>query len=349
MFQTHLVFADNTLKNATYSSDEEIKKWAIEAVKQVMTYNYQNYKERTEQNSLYFTKKGWVSFSQAIEKSHIIDKVIKDKLSLKSFQSDLVEICNIEKKQDARILAIVVPIKTLYSSERNKKSTSQVTLIFVEETKAQNGQKNQRGINQWISGAFKGEENCQWYEDVTSAENNIKEYESWKGIFDGILEIGLKEAENGDAEAQMAVGLMFLQGVGAEQDYKAAFEWFNKSAAQNNIDAYYFLGEIYYEGLGVKQDYKEALKWYKKSAMRGQYDAQMMLSIYYYTGKGGIPIDDIEAYAWADIASKSPENTDKAEDLKFRDNPAENLSPEALNVAKAKALKYYKLYVEPFN
>ena len=60
-------------------------------------------------------------------------------------------------------------------------------------------------------------------------------------------------------------------------DYKKAFDFLSKAAAQENIPAVHELGIMYYNGYGVKQDKRKALSLYVKAADNGlvgaQYDA----------------------------------------------------------------------------
>ena len=43
-----------------------------------------------------------------------------------------------------------------------------------------------------------------------------------------------KKAEQGDAEAQCSLGDCYRLGLGVEQDYSAAFKWYQLSAEQGN-------------------------------------------------------------------------------------------------------------------
>jgi TPR repeat protein len=55
----------------------------------------------------------------------------------------------------------------------------------------------------------------------------------------------LKLAENGDAQAQFDLGVMFHNGLGLEKDNERALYWFDKAASQNDADAENYLGAIY--------------------------------------------------------------------------------------------------------
>ena len=63
---------------------------------------------------------------------------------------------------------------------------------------------------------------------------------------------------------------MHCYGLGTEQDYEKAFEWFLKSAQEGNKFAQYSLANLYYYGNGVEKDLSQAFWWYRKSSEQGQ-------------------------------------------------------------------------------
>ncbi len=54
------------------------------------------------------------------------------------------------------------------------------------------------------------------------------------------------------------------------QDYTAALRWLRKAANQGQANAQVKLGLMYQEGNGVTQDYVQAHMWYNLAAARGQ-------------------------------------------------------------------------------
>lgn len=96
-------------------------------------------------------------------------------------------------------------------------------------------------------------------------------------------------AELGSAEAQLRLGLMYLQ-----YDYKlttpqiishrTAFDLFYRSAVQGNAAAENKLGDMYSSGLGVERDCHEAIYWYRRAAIQGNPDSHLRLSVFYKNG-----------------------------------------------------------------
>ncbi len=76
-------------------------------------------------------------------------------------------------------------------------------------------------------------------------------------------------AEQGDADAQYRLGVLYANGYGVPQDYVQAGQWYDKAAAQGNTIAQYNVGRLYFEGLGVPKDYVQAYKWYYLAGENG--------------------------------------------------------------------------------
>jgi TPR repeat protein len=107
-----------------------------------------------------------------------------------------------------------------------------------------------------------------------------------------------EKAQQGDADAQNKLGLMYLNGKeGVTQNDIEAAKWFHKAAEQEHADAQFYLGVMYYSGKGVTQNDIEAAKWYRKAAEQGHADAQNILGLMYGLGKG-VTQNDIEAAKW---------------------------------------------------
>ena len=93
-------------------------------------------------------------------------------------------------------------------------------------------------------------------------------------------------ADIGDLDAMTAVGIMYIGGIGIQQNDKKGFEYIMNAAKQSHPKAQYTLGAIYYLGVGVPSDFNEAFRWISLSANQGYLDAQHNLAEMYETGKG---------------------------------------------------------------
>lgn len=156
-----------------------------------------------------------------------------------------------------------------------------------------------------------------------------------------------KAAEQGIADSQNNLGIALQNGIGVKTDRVEAVEWFRRAADQNYPDAQTNLGFCYDNGIGVQKDEKQAFKWIVKAAELGHHQAQHNLGVYYESGKfvekkpatavkwylkaakqgnhlsmhnlavcyfegSGVPINDIEAYAYFTCAAAAYPASQKA-------------------------------------
>jgi TPR repeat protein len=140
-------------------------------------------------------------------------------------------------------------------------------------------------------------------------------------------------AEQGDSAAQVNLGILLQNGLGAPVDAEAARSWFEAAAAQGLASAFGRLGALHQGGKATPRDIATALRWYRGGAALGDsaslfglgllYQngdgvpansrtaatyyrmaaelghgrAQFMLGVMYLQGRG-VPKDPLEAYRW---------------------------------------------------
>jgi len=141
-------------------------------------------------------------------------------------------------------------------------------------------------------------------------------------------------ADQGDADAQYNLGLMYFQGTGVLQDYAAAMSWFRKAADQGQAYAQYNLGVMYDKGTGVPQDYAAAMSWYRKAADQGNAKAQNNLGLMYANGQG-VGVDYTSAHMWLTLAAVELKDAAKA-----RDGIAAKMTPAQIAEAQRRALEW---------
>ena len=106
--------------------------------------------------------------------------------------------------------------------------------------------------------------------------------------------------------AEESSGADYQKGLIAARsgDYATALSEFRALADQGDANAQYSLGLMYDNGRGVKQDSKESAKWYRMSVEKGHTDSQYNLGVMYANGDG-IQKDNIYAHMWFDIVALS--------------------------------------------
>jgi TPR repeat protein len=149
-----------------------------------------------------------------------------------------------------------------------------------------------------------------------------------------------KAGDQGNMSAQYSLGLMLEKGKGVPKDDKEAAKWFRKAAELGHAKAQYTLGLMYREGKYPK----EAIKWFQKAADQGNLNAQNNLGEMYENGEG-VPKDNVQAYAWFNIAAANVQNS--AVDLggMQRENITAEMTPE--QIAKAQELSTEMLKKNP--
>ena len=108
---------------------------------------------------------------------------------------------------------------------------------------------------------------------------------------------------------------MYYNGTGVPHDDKEAVRWYRMSAEQGYADAQLNLGVMYAKGEGVPQDDQEAAKWFRMSAEQGEAKGQSNLGLMYANGRG-VPQDYKDAHAWWSVAKVN--GNEKAEKKMIR-------------------------------
>ena len=123
-----------------------------------------------------------------------------------------------------------------------------------------------------------------------------------KGDYKTAIKLWRPLAEQGDANAQYSLGVMYANGHGVPEDDKQAVKWYRLAAEQGLANAQYNLGLMYENGEGVPEDDKQAVKWLRLAAEQGHADAQSNLGFMYANGEG-VPEDEVLAYMWWNLAA----------------------------------------------
>ena len=139
-------------------------------------------------------------------------------------------------------------------------------------------------------------------------------------------------AEQGDAEAQLQLGMRYAEGDGVIQNDKEAAKWFALAAQQGLSEAQYQYGLALLRGRGVLQDYRAAFSWIEKPAQQGYARAQYSLGELYRYGTG-TAVDKARAYLWYNLAAA--QGVEAA--AKARDSLVWQLKPEQITTMQEEA------------
>lgn len=117
----------------------------------------------------------------------------------------------------------------------------------------------------------------------------------------------LKEAKQGDAEAQDKIASLYFLGDGVDIDIYRAIYWWEKSANQGNCEAKRTLADYFYiKGysndeyeLEIKPDPSKAINYYMECAKQGDSGSQWELIKIYDEGKV-VTKDESKAMFWSE-------------------------------------------------
>ena len=113
------------------------------------------------------------------------------------------------------------------------------------------------------------------------------------------FEVVKKMAEQGDAEAQYKLGKRYEE----YDDSEKAVAWYHKAAEQGHAEAQFKLGGFYFYGEDVERNDEESIKWHRKAAEQGHSGAQYYLGECYRLGCG-VEKNFDEAIKWFQKAAE---------------------------------------------
>jgi len=119
------------------------------------------------------------------------------------------------------------------------------------------------------------------------------DFQSAKKIFESL-------ANNGSPDGQVSLGMMYMQGLGAKQNYNKAKQLFE--SAPNNPAALSALAYMYSQGMGVEKNKSKALAIYNIAAKLGHHGAMNNIGIMYQNGDG-VKQNDQVACDWFEKSS----------------------------------------------
>jgi len=157
----------------------------------------------------------------------------------------------------------------------------------------------------------------------------------------GDIKVGelLGLAEDGDAVAQTALGLMYLRGEEVVADERTAARWFHRAAQQGTFIARYALGSLVCPTCAPPPDYAESARRYRAAAQRGAALAQTNLAFLLAEGRG-VGRDPVEALMWYEIAARTGQEGVAALAARQRDALAARLTAAQVAEAQARAAQF---------
>ena len=96
---------------------------------------------------------------------------------------------------------------------------------------------------------------------LADLQEGVRAYEA--GDYESALRHWKPLAEQGQASAQINLGVMYERGEGVPEDDAEAVRWYRLAAGQGLAAAQFILAHAYRTGQGVPQDFAKAADWYR--------------------------------------------------------------------------------------
>lgn len=131
-------------------SDAALLSWVAQATTETMTFGFHDYKTRLQENSKYFTRRGWESFTSALQSSRVVEAV-ETRQQVVSAVPRSAPIIVSEGVVNAQYRWVIeMPLVVTYKSGSSSRPDSmQVRLVVVRVPTLDN--PSGVGIEQWIA------------------------------------------------------------------------------------------------------------------------------------------------------------------------------------------------------
>lgn len=138
-------------------------------------------------------------------------------------------------------------------------------------------------------------------ETETSFDRAVAAYDA--GDYRAAYALWLDLARAGDPAAQRNVAHLFRHGLGVEQSFTEAANWYRRAAELGLAAAQVNLATMQAKGQGAEQSYENAAYWYHEAALQGHVLAQYNLGLMYAKGLG-VTESEPRAIVWLHRAAK---------------------------------------------
>lgn len=123
-----------------------------------------------------------------------------------------------------------------------------------------------------------------------------REYpESWNAL---AFKLMSRKAHAGNADAQIALGYLYANGLGVSTDVATAIKWYELAAENQHSVALFRLAGHYVDGAGVAKDESKGVNYCLQAAMLGNVEAQNTIGNVYSIGAFGTKQDLEESLYW---------------------------------------------------
>jgi hypothetical protein len=113
------------------------------------------------------------------------------------------------------------------------------------------------------------------------------------------------------SKSALASSSLSLQNASDRRGHSLSPEDLRKLGEQGDAESQYQLGILYHDGGTVPKDDAQAVQWFQRAAEQGYVRAQSTLGAYYWAGRG-VPQDFTKAYFWSQLALAQGDENSKS-------------------------------------
>ncbi|MGE3770340.1 MAG: DotI/IcmL family type IV secretion protein [Bdellovibrionales bacterium] len=130
-------------------TNQAILSWIGSAASDILNFGFHNVQQRLYENRRYFTDKGWESFSAAIERSKIVEKIVEKQQVLTAAPVGAPVIINVKDGIAGPEWTVQIPFTvTVLSGKQTQAQRRILTVVIVRVHPSKN--LSGLGINNWV-------------------------------------------------------------------------------------------------------------------------------------------------------------------------------------------------------
>jgi len=136
--------------NEANMNDAAIVSWTARAASDIMTFGFHDYQRRMQENSSYFTRRGWQSFTEALDRSRIMEGVTQSQRVVTAAPKSAPVITQQGQVDGVYRWVVELPLIVTYQSGTATQSDTlnvQLVLVRVSTLDSPSGV----GIQQWVA------------------------------------------------------------------------------------------------------------------------------------------------------------------------------------------------------
>lgn len=120
------------IKNDPRAEDAKAKVWAVRAISESLSFNFDNHEETLTRTKILFTPQGWSEFDAALKKARLIERVEENKLTVRTQPKSFPKLISSEEVGGVQKWVIQISASSRFMQEQKAtQSDATITLTLV--------------------------------------------------------------------------------------------------------------------------------------------------------------------------------------------------------------------------